>query len=264
MKKLIYQVWAGEMRKGCLYSSRLMQKYADKVGAAYRLDIDPNIASKTVKSDGMYWEWLNPIIDDSFLKFDKVMVADLDIYPVEGLDEDIFDVEIDYFGMCTEPFQGKYRASTNINGINSQRDSAWAKRCLSKYGVSMPRDKDGYLKVYNAGLVMFSKEGIEYARENFMEFDQYTDDMKDIGRFYSVDQNYFHMEAVKSGHLTELDNGWNSYIHYVKGPLGFADPINDSRNKNTKFVHIQLNGADYFDEENLYHIVNSPRSRWNI
>ena len=130
MKNLIYQVWAGEIRPGCEYSSRLMKEYAKKVGAEYRLDISPNIASKLVKSDGMYWEWLNPVIDDSFLEYDKVLVVDLDIYPRANLSENIFDVEIDCFGLCTEPFQGKYRASTNINGINAEKDLRWSKRCF--------------------------------------------------------------------------------------------------------------------------------------
>ena len=264
MKNLIYQVWAGEMRPGCEYSSRLMKEYAKKVGAEYRLDISPNIASKLVKSDGMYWEWLNPIIDDSFLEYDKVLVVDLDIYPRVNLSENIFDVEIDCFGLCTEPFQGKYRASTNINGINAEKDLRWSKRCFDLWKVSMPRDKDNFLKVYNAGMVMFSKEGIQYARKNFMPFASYTKATQDIGRFYSVDQNYFHMEAVRSGRMTEMHNGWNSYIHYVTGPLVFTTPINDSRDKDTKFVHIQMRGADFWDEEKLFKITNRPVSEWNI
>ena len=267
MKNLIYQVWAGDLRPGCKYSSKLMKEYADKIGADYRLDIDPNIASKFVDANGMYWEWLNPICDDSFLEYNKVCVVDLDVFPVDGLSQNIFEEEIDLFGVCTEPFQGKYRNSVTIGGhINSQNDEKWAKECFKLYRAKMPRDKDGFLKVYNAGMVVFTNEGMQYGRDNFIPFQQYTNDMRKLGfgRFYTVDQNYFHMEAVRSGRMTEMDNGWNDYIHYTRGPLGLGDPIHDPRDAATKFVHIQLSGADYFDDENLYNITNHSMSFWRL
>ena len=49
-KNLIYQVWAGELRSACKHSSKLMKEYADRIGADYRLDIDPNIASSLCNS----------------------------------------------------------------------------------------------------------------------------------------------------------------------------------------------------------------------
>ena len=158
MKNLIYQVWAGEMRPGCRYSEKLFREYAQKNGADYRLDISPNIASKFVRKDGMYFEWLNPMLDDSFLEYDKVCVIDLDVYPVENLSANIFDEPIKDFGICTEPFQGKYRESTTIGkNINKKNDERWARAVKSKYGATMPRDADGHLKVYIAGMVMFTK-----------------------------------------------------------------------------------------------------------
>ena len=68
---------------------------------------------------------------------------------------------------------------------------------------------------------------------------------------------------VTHGDYTEMNNGWNSYVHFVTGPLALQDSINDSRNKSTKFVHVQLSGADYFDNEKIHRIVNSPRSKWD-
>ena len=84
MKNLIYQVWAGELRPGCNYSQKLFKKYAKNINADYRLDIDPNIASK-ICDVPMYFEWLNPILDDSFLEYDNVLVVDMDVFPVAGL-----------------------------------------------------------------------------------------------------------------------------------------------------------------------------------
>ena len=267
MRNLIYQVWAGEMRPAGRYSEKLFRQYADSIGAEYRLDINPNIASQYVSGDdSKYFEWLNPIVDDSFLEYDNVCVLDLDIFPVNNLKENIFEESIKNFGICTEPFQGKYRQSTRIRGgISKSSDERWASEVKKQYGSDMPRDSDGHLKVYNAGMVVFTKEGMKLAREKFIPYQEYINTMKKTGlsRFYTVDQNYFHAMMVTHSDYTEMNNGWNSYVHFVTGPLALLDSINDSRNKSTKFVHVQLSGADYFEDQKIHHIVNSPRSKWD-
>jgi len=85
MKNLIYQVWCGTLTEEAKVSSKLMKQYADRIGVEYLLHTNPNIASKRVNSDGPYWEWLNPTIDDSFLEYDNVLVLDLDIFPVKKI-----------------------------------------------------------------------------------------------------------------------------------------------------------------------------------
>lgn len=271
MKNLIYQVWAGELRPGCHYSSKLVKEYADRIGADYRLDIDPRIAS--AKCDvPMYFEWMNPLIDDSFLEYDNVCVMDMDIFPVDGLEEDIFDVSEGYdCGICTEPFQGKYRASTTIGGsINSENDERWAREVERLYGTKLPRDRDGYLKVYNAGMVVLSKNAMKIARKNFVPFQKYIDDMRraGLGRFYTVDQNYFHAMMVEHLNYVEMDKGWNSYVHYVRGPMSAKTPIHDGRPRGkygkTRLVHIQLSGADHFDDAKLHRITNKPMKSWKL
>ena len=86
-----------------------MKAYADRVGADYRLDIDPNLASSLCDVP-MYFEWLNPMLDDSFLEYDNVLVLDLDIFPTTNCGNIFEEAYLDV-GICTEPFQGKYRAS---------------------------------------------------------------------------------------------------------------------------------------------------------
>jgi len=268
LRNLIYQVWAGKMRPACKYSEKLFREYAERIGADYRLDLDPNIASQYISGDNSkYFEWLNPIVDDSFLEYDNVCVLDLDIFPVDKLTSNIFDEPVTNFGICTEPFQGKYRASTRIpGGISKESDERWASEIKKQYGSTMPRDDNGHLKVYNAGMVVFTKDGMKLAREKFIPYKEYFNTINKTGlsRFYTVDQNYFHAMMVTHSDYTEMDNGWNHYIHFVRGPLALQDPINDSRNSSTKFVHIQLSGADYFNDEKVHHIVNSARSRWGV
>jgi len=265
MKNLIYQVWAGELRPGCKHSSKLMKAYADKIGADYRLDIDPNIAS-AVCDVPMYFEWLNPMLDDSFLEYDNVLVVDLDVFPTIDC-RNIFEETYLDVGICTEPFQGKYRASTTIGGhIGIANDEKWSKSVQKQYKIDLPRDDDGYLKVYNAGMVLFSNKGLRKCREKFEPFQQYIDYMRTqkLGRFYTVDQNYFHVMMCKHLDYTEMSNEWNCYIHYIRGPLGLTEPIHDGRGPDPQFVHIQLSGADFFNAGQLDLITNSAQEYWDL
>ena len=265
-KNLIYQVWAGSLSEEAKVSSKLMKEYADRIGAEYLLDLNPNIASKMCDVP-MYFEWLNPILDDRFLKYNKVLSVDLDVFPVKNLKEDIFKEDVGDIGACTEPFQGKLRASVTIGGhINRENDEKWASVVKQNWGIILPRDQDYNLKVYNAGMVVFTKEGIKKAK-NWMPFQEYINFMrnKGFGRFYTVDQNYFHLMVCANSDIDfkEMHNGWNSQIHYVRGPLSITGKINDERKIDTKFVHVLMTGLKW-NEQSLYEIVNLPQSKWTF
>lgn len=266
MKNLIYQVWCGTLSEEAKASSKLMKQYADRIGAEYLLHMNPNISSRLVDSNGPYWEWLNPIVDDSFLKYDNVLVVDLDVFPVENLKQNIFEENFGDVGACTEPFQGKQRATITVGGhINKANDERWSNVIKEKWGVTLPRDNDGHLKVYNAGVVVFSNEGMRKARD-WMSFQEYINLMrsKRFGRFYTVDQNYFHaMAFVNDVNFVEMNNGWNSQVHYIRGPLSITGNINDERNADTKLVHVQMT-AHKWNEKHLHEIVNLPQSQWTF
>ena len=260
-KNLIYQVWAGAPRPGCKLSERLFRVYAERVGADYRLDIDPNIAGRTCDVP-MYFECLNPMLDPSFLKYDKILVVDMDVFPVVDA-ENIFQEDVKDVGICTEPFQGIYRESVTIGGhINKKNDERWATRCKSEYSVELPRDEKNHLKVYNAGMVLFTKVGLQKCIDNFIPFQKYINTMADLGRFYSVDQNYFHAMMCRHLDYSELSNDWNCYVHGILGPLGEQESIHDGRSDFPQFVHIQLSGADYFKDDKLDRITNEPQEKW--
>lgn len=260
---LIYQCWTGAERSGWLASQANIAAYAARIGVDYRFDRDPNRAGKVCDVPA-YFEWLNPLLDTTFERYDKVLVLDMDVYAVEGLAQNIFDEPIADVGICTEPHQPGLRAKLKGH-ICGERDEQWAAVCKSKWGVDLPRI-NGRLKVYNAGVVMFTRAGIEKAQRLFVPFQAYIDHIRTAGlpRFYSVDQNYFHAMMVKHLAYTELDNGWNSYVHYTGDAGQVPRPIHDSRTEKTKFVHIQLRGADDFDEAKLWRITNRPRDEWKI
>lgn len=266
MKNVIYQVWSGILTEECKVSSKLMKAYAERIGADYILDIDPNIAGKLCDVP-KYFEWLNPVLDDRFLKYDKVLTVDLDVFPVDGLAENIFELDTGDVGVCVERFQGKSRASITIAGIDKANDEKWARDVNRKWSAKFPRDADGHLKIYNAGVVVFSREGIMKAKK-WTPFQEYIDYIRSCGlpRFYWVDQDYLHAMLCcdKTIDYVEMPSDWNCQIHYIRGPLSLEyGRVNDERSPNTKFVHVQMSGMKW-DEKGLYQIVNLPKNEWEF
>ncbi|KKK91692.1 hypothetical protein LCGC14_2710400, partial [marine sediment metagenome] len=168
-------------------------------------------------------------------------------------------------GSCTEPSQPANRARLST-GICGAMDEKWASIIKKKWNVDMPRTaEDGLLKVYNAGLVLWSNRGLVKANENFVPFVNYinTINASSVSGFYALDQNYLHaMLTVANMDHIEMNNDWNciiSHLHKTGKPK-----LNDPRNKNTKFVHIQLRSADHWDADTQWRITNLPRSKWKI
>lgn len=266
MRNLIYQCWTGNVPPGAWASMKNIKDYADRIGAEYRFDHNPNIASKTC-SIKYYYEKLNFMFDDSFLEYDKVLVIDMDIYAVDGLNENIFDVDVGELGICDEPYQPSYRKNGGVGGINGKADERWARILKTSFGVDMPRNSEGLLKVYNTGMIVYTKAAMIKAREKFLPFQKYIDlcNRENLDYFYSIDQNYIHaMLKISDMDYREMHNGWNSFIHYVGNRDQKPRPVNDTRTKDTKFVHIQLRGADDFDSDKLWRITNLAEKDWKL
>jgi hypothetical protein len=266
MKNLIYQCWYGRMRPGVLASKKNMEAYAKSIGAEYRFDHDIVQAGKICDCP-IYYEWLNPLLDKTFWDYDNVAIVDVDIFAVEDLRENLFDDMEDYeVGICEEPLQPKLRTEQVIGGcICNANDKLWLKYVKQKWNVDLPLDDKGRPKVYNAGMVVFSKAGLEKARKTWVPFQEYMDYIRSKGmkRFYWLDQNYAHaMLEVANMKWKELDTGWNSQIHYWG--KGNPRPIIDLRNDATKFVHVQLRGADDWSEDELHRVTNQPINEWNV
>ena len=115
-------------------------------------------------------------------------------------------------------------------------------------------------------MVLFSNKGLQKCREKFETFQKYINYMRTqkLGRFYTVDQNYFHVMMCQHLDYTEMSNEWNCYIHYTRGPLGLTQPIHDGRGPDPQFVHIQLSGADFFNNTKLDLITNQKQENWGL
>jgi len=272
MKNLIYQVWVGEIRPGVQASIDNIEAYAMSIGADYYFDHNPKLGKiKSGVAKG-YYDWMNPIHMKKFDVYDKIAVLDCDIYVPDTVTDNIFDVPIKDVGICTEPNQPKLRAVNPNARIGKNADEKWAKVLKKEWDIDLPRDEDGLVKVYNAGVVIFSKEGRLKIREKFLSYTDYMNTIQRHGmdRFYWLDQNYFHAMMVKFCDYTEMDNEWNALVHYY-GDRDNSKPrpacgrkVNDPRTQNTKFVHIQLSEADHLHEDIIWTLVNLTQEYWQM
>ena len=129
----------------------------------------------------------------------------------------------------------------------------------------MPRTKSGLPKVYNSGMIIWSKQGMQKAREQFLKFASFQAVVKGAGLpdFYTCDQPYIHaMLEVCDFNWITMPYKWNSSVHYDPGQKSHPRPILDLRDEDYNFVHIQLNGADNWDADKLHRITNLPTEEW--
>ena len=68
------------------------------------------------------------------------------------------------------------------------------------------------------------------------------------------------LKVLKNSKFTQLDNKWNSQIHY--DGQGNPRPIHSNINSDTQLVHIQLRGRNTLTDEKIYDIVNKPINEW--
>jgi hypothetical protein len=243
---LIYQCWEGTLPPGAEYSRTLMVEYAGRIGAEYRCDINQRYHRASFRS--LKYDCLRPIWDQEFHRFDKVLSVDMDIYPVDGLTENIFDEPIGDLGLSEEPGQPALRAIPAHHQITAVNDEVWA----SRFDVQFPRDGHGRLKVYNGGLIMLTKQGMAALRERTWTIDRYQNHVAGLPSFYGYDQNYIHAMAFVLGlDFTEIPVEWNRQVHRLKDGGTY-----DERTADTKFVHVQLGGADHNDAAWHHRIVN--------
>jgi hypothetical protein len=265
MRNLIYQYWQGPLKSGVMESTRLMKAYADTIGAEYRFDHNIKIAGLVVDVP-IYYEPANPLVDDSFDVYDNIALVDIDVFPVEGLTDSMFDLlDGEDAGICTEPKQPYFRTIYNSGGITGPIDRQWAGVCNKHWGIDYSFDEKNRAKVFNTGVVIISKAGLQKMKQQWPTFQAYVNVMRKYGfpKFYSLFQDYFsafiHMDGFK---LKELPNEWNCYMHKV-GSHPNAE-VGDNRPANAKLVHIMFRTADDWPVEALWQITNLPVAEWKL
>jgi hypothetical protein len=232
-----------------------MRDYAQRIGARYRLDLSQNYMGHYSK----YFDLLRPVHDKDFWAYDRVLFVDLDVFAVEGLTDNIFEEPVADIGMCEEPGQPDYREGRKKH-INGEADKTWATFIRDRWEITVPVDSKQRVRVFNSGVVMYTREGMAKANRVFLSVDSYVKTMREcrVSRFYSIDQNYMHaMAHLPEVTFTEMSPEWNRQVH------GKDDgSIYDERNADTKFVHVQLSSADHWDSVTHHRIVNRPQAEW--
>lgn len=265
MKTLVYQYWIGKMEQCAVEGKRAIEKYAKKIGSDYRFELNPTWASYLGSHCASHMSALRPVFDKEFHKYDKVMYIDCDIFPVDNLTENIFECDSGEMAVCEELHQPKMRLESGRS-----KDEQWAKRVKQLYNKKMPRNKNGLIRVFNSGLVIYSREGMKKALKTFIPMQQFINDFHPhFSRpLYYRDQAYIHaMLVVGEMDWRTLDNGWNSQVHWAPKTKPYSKgmrPVIDCRTKNTKFVHIQLSGSGNWGYNKLWRVVNLPVKDWNL
>ena len=269
MKNLIYQYYVGNLVQGQRACIKNMKEYADRIGAEHRFEHNPKwVTNLNLGKRTHYFGTFKPIYDESFHQYDNVLYTDIDIFAKDGLNENIFEGFNHDIGYCEETFQPKYRVEHPSSQFSHTMDEKWAKLIENKWNVKLPRNDEGLLKVYNAGLVLFSNKGMMKAKERWIPFRKYMDIVKQAGNIHEVytsDQNYLHaMLNVMDMDWCELDTDWNCFVHYLGKGGQKNRPVNDMRTANTKFVHIMITATDHLDEQSLWRITNLPVKEWRL
>jgi lipopolysaccharide biosynthesis glycosyltransferase len=253
------------MKPGVIESTKLIKEYADRIGAEYRFDHNVTIASNYVNVP-IYYEPANPLVDKSFDEYDNVALVDIDVFPVEGLEEDIFaELNGEDVGICTEPSQPTFREIYNVAGITNENDNRWAKLLKHAWGIDYSYDNKNRPKVFNTGVVVISKNGLQKIKATWPSFQEYVNQTGSNGfpKFYRLFQDYFSAFIHKKGFkFKELPNSWNCYMHKLGSHPNAT--VNDTRSKNAKLVHIMFRTADDWPAEALWEITNKPVSEWNL
>ena len=260
MNNLIYQYWDGDCsRPGVIAGVNAMKKYAERIGSDYIFESNPRYVRSLGYDFGSYtphYGAFKPVFEN--WNYDNILFADTDVFPVEGLTDNIFNESINDIGICREQWQ-------TLNKPKSDRDTdkRWADYVEKCFSVKIPRDNNGNVIIYNSGVVLYSKKSYKKIRDNFVKFDEYVNCIRHkFPSFYTCDQLYLH-SMMQRIDWVELNEDWNRYIHYhpnTKDPR----PVNDTRTPTTKFVHIQLRGADDWDSDKLWRITNLPEKDWRL
>jgi hypothetical protein len=269
MKVAIYQFWDGNVRESALAGVKNMKSYAERIGADYKFENNPHWLKRDLKIDfggySAHFGAFKPVFNSEWDSYDKILFADTDVFTIENLEENIFDHFHGEIGICEEHFQPKQRLIT-AGRITSKLDEKWAKLLEKNYGVKVPRTKENLVRVFNSGVVLYSKEGRIKAQKEFEKFDNYVAMIRSSGlhSFYASDQPFLHaMMFAKKFNVQEMDSGWNSYVHGTADIYQPKRRIVDHRTEKTKFVHCQFPGADNMNEEQLLKIVNLSRDKWD-
>lgn len=262
MKNLIYQYWIGpKMEKCAEYGVESMKAYAKKIGAEYVFERNPTFFNKICDEPAAFNSF-QPVFNEDFHDYDAVLTLDTDIFPIDGIEENIFESDLAEMNICEEVHMPALKKKVGTYGVQER----WSKEVEKFYNIELPKNSAGLYKIYNGGLAVYTKEGMRKGKDLMKPIQPFMDHFKPkfSRKLFWRDQAYVHAMFIASGLQTrELSVKWNTQIHWEPNTSG-RRPVIDMRNKDTRFVHMQLSGSGSWDKQQIWEAVNLPVDLWSF
>jgi len=266
MKCLVYQYYNGRSLPGTKASRDNISTYCKTIGVDYQFDSENAQWIKArwpaLKQKAAYFGCMKPVLE--YDDYDYILYVDTDVFAVDCLKENIFDQFIQSgcdIAMANELGQPETRMNNVKKNDGPGRESRF-NRLVNELGGTLPKQANGFNLVLNSGVVLWSRNGMQIAREKFitpMQYHQLAAKYR-LNNVYLTDQNYLHaMVFANKMNFFELPHQWNTILNFHPAD---KQKVNDLRTGDTKFVHIQFAGNDHFDAKLHYKQTNLPVEQW--
>jgi hypothetical protein len=180
---------------------------------------------------------------------------DADVYPKQAATAELLTCDVDHIGMVEELSQDI--RDDRPKWLNDRNDRRWAMLSGGLFRSRLPRFEDGRPRIFNSGVIAYSREGLIAARQNFPNITAYSAAMRLalLPRFYRLDQNYLGMACFRPGmRFTVLDQRWN---RIVKAAALDENRLVRSAPGDTAFVHWQVRNRRDYSQEQIVALVES-------
>ena len=217
MKTLIYQCWTGHYPEFAKVSSRKFKAYADYIGADYFCE------RKSLRLDGdnfydAWYNWLAPIFEEKYQQYDKILIAEMDVYPVKAELENIFNVPVKSAGMALE-FCNSYHTHPkefDLDSLIQTQFEKWDFYVSKKLGRGLARTEKGRFKFFNDGVLILTKDTIKKLHNNITKSD-IEEYMKEVYKldlllvtYFAKPNHFLHYHFIRLGiDITPLRDTWN-------------------------------------------------------
>lgn len=267
---LIYQYWEGYLRKDHTLGSEVMKRYAERIGADYIFEHNPDflrtffkacIKSRQKAEGGhdeavAYLGALKPLFAPEYDKYDTILFVDLDVFPSEHLYDSIFDELGDAeIGIVPEFYDHP------MGDHLKDRIRDWESR-LNRVGIEFSQYNDLPIAL-NSGVVLYSKQARLRARkENWFDLPHYLELVKGLDPYFFTDQPYlqymFHNQEVD---LKYLDQKWNGHMFtqmrgHEDGTIVEVEHF-DRRTPETNFTHFRCERPEQLTNDQILRIVHT-------
>lgn len=252
----VFQYWLSRpVLPGAEAGAAAMAAYAKRIGADHRFARHETFTDR-LGVDARWFDKLRPVYDPAFDRYERILVSDVDVFPVDGLTANIFEEPCTTFAMALEPDQPELRERFPTKLFSRATDERWAS-WVETWGCRVPRDDKGRPLVFNAGVILYTRKGMDWLRGNLPQPADYVRAAKRAGMpaTYQTEQSYLNaIAALPVARFASLSVEWNRQILRAGDGSTY-----DRRTPQTKFVHVMLRAADHNDAAWHHALVNGAR-----